>query len=123
MMSVLALLSMLFAFAALVLLVLWLFQLRDMREVGRLSRQIQSAAGVSRLPCQPSAMRMVRFSAASELPPIHRGIGLTGCGSIVMSRIVANAAMGNFGWQLMVPTKSTLDVNHNNVASIPLRLL
>ncbi|HXR52021.1 MAG TPA: EAL domain-containing protein [Steroidobacteraceae bacterium] len=50
MMSVLALLSMLFAFAALVLLVLWLFQLRDMREVGRLSRQIQSAAGVSRLP-------------------------------------------------------------------------
>src|ERR1700749_3764221 len=28
----------------------------------------------------------------------------------VMSRIVANAAMGNFGWQLMVPVKSTLDV-------------
>jgi ABC-type nitrate/sulfonate/bicarbonate transport system substrate-binding protein len=28
----------------------------------------------------------------------------------VMSRIVANAAMGNFGWQLMVPTKSTIDV-------------
>jgi len=28
----------------------------------------------------------------------------------VMSRIVANAAMGNFGWQLMVPAKSNLDV-------------
>jgi NitT/TauT family transport system substrate-binding protein len=28
----------------------------------------------------------------------------------VMSKIVANAAMGNYGWQLMVPTKSTLDV-------------
>src|ERR1700757_1976582 len=28
----------------------------------------------------------------------------------VMSKIVANAAMGNFGWQLMVPVKSTLDV-------------
>ena len=49
-MSVLALLSMLFAFAALVLLVLWLFQLRDMRAVARLSRQIQSMAGVARLP-------------------------------------------------------------------------
>lgn len=32
----------------------------------------------------------------------------------VMSRIVANAAMGNFGWQLMVPTKSTIDVNDLN---------
>ncbi|MET4271818.1 MULTISPECIES: ABC transporter substrate-binding protein [unclassified Bradyrhizobium] len=32
----------------------------------------------------------------------------------VMSRIVANAAMGNFGWQLMVPTKSTLDVKGLN---------
>jgi ABC-type nitrate/sulfonate/bicarbonate transport system substrate-binding protein len=32
----------------------------------------------------------------------------------VMSRIVANAAMGNFGWQLMVPTKSTLDVRDLN---------
>src|SRR6201985_1500072 len=32
----------------------------------------------------------------------------------VMSRIVANAAMGNFGWQLMVPTKSTLDVKDLN---------
>jgi NitT/TauT family transport system substrate-binding protein len=31
-----------------------------------------------------------------------------------MSRIVANAAMGNFGWQLMVPTKSTLDVKDLN---------
>src|ERR1700757_3204646 len=28
----------------------------------------------------------------------------------VMSKIVANATMGNFGWQLMVPVKSTLDV-------------
>src|SRR5438874_4907745 len=28
----------------------------------------------------------------------------------VMSRIVANATMGNFGWQLMVPVKSTLAV-------------
>jgi len=49
-MSVLALLSMLFAFAALVLLVLWLFQLRDMRAVARLSRQIQSVANGGRLP-------------------------------------------------------------------------
>jgi ABC-type nitrate/sulfonate/bicarbonate transport system substrate-binding protein len=32
----------------------------------------------------------------------------------VMSRIVANAAMGNFGWKLMVPTKSTLDVKDLN---------
>lgn len=32
----------------------------------------------------------------------------------VMSRIVANAAMGNFGWQLMVPAKSTLDVKDLN---------
>jgi ABC-type nitrate/sulfonate/bicarbonate transport system substrate-binding protein len=28
----------------------------------------------------------------------------------VMARIVANATMGNFGWQLMVPAKSTLEV-------------
>jgi NitT/TauT family transport system substrate-binding protein len=28
----------------------------------------------------------------------------------VMSKIVANASIGNFGWQLMVPAKSTLDV-------------
>jgi len=28
----------------------------------------------------------------------------------VMSKIVANATMGNYGWQLMVPAKSTLDV-------------
>jgi len=37
----------------------------------------------------------------------------------VMSRIVANAAMGNFGWQLMVPNKSTLavrDLNGKKVA-------
>src|SRR5436190_4070477 len=32
----------------------------------------------------------------------------------VMSKIVAKAAMGNFGWQLMVPTKSTLDVKDLN---------
>lgn len=32
----------------------------------------------------------------------------------VMSRIVANAAMGNFGWQLMIPTKSTIDVKDLN---------
>lgn len=32
----------------------------------------------------------------------------------VMSRIVANAAMGNFGWQLMVPAKSTLGVKDLN---------
>jgi ABC-type nitrate/sulfonate/bicarbonate transport system substrate-binding protein len=32
----------------------------------------------------------------------------------VMSRIVANASMGNFGWQLMVPVKSTLDVKDLN---------
>ncbi len=28
----------------------------------------------------------------------------------VMSKIVANAALGNFGWQLMVPAKSSLEV-------------
>jgi NitT/TauT family transport system substrate-binding protein len=32
----------------------------------------------------------------------------------VMSKIVANAAMGNYGWQLMVPTKSTVDVKDLN---------
>src|SRR6201995_2602462 len=32
----------------------------------------------------------------------------------VMSKIVANAAMGNFGWQLMVPTKSALGVKDLN---------
>src|SRR6195952_3735945 len=32
----------------------------------------------------------------------------------VMSRIVANAAMGSFGWQLMVPAKSTLEVKDLN---------
>jgi ABC-type nitrate/sulfonate/bicarbonate transport system substrate-binding protein len=37
----------------------------------------------------------------------------------VMSKIVANAAMGSFGWQLMVPGKSTLavkDLNGKKVA-------
>src|SRR5215813_10487288 len=32
----------------------------------------------------------------------------------VMSKIVANASMGNFGWMLMVPVKSTLDVKDLN---------
>jgi ABC-type nitrate/sulfonate/bicarbonate transport system substrate-binding protein len=32
----------------------------------------------------------------------------------VMSKLVANAAMGNFGWQLMVPAKSTLEVKDLN---------
>jgi ABC-type nitrate/sulfonate/bicarbonate transport system substrate-binding protein len=32
----------------------------------------------------------------------------------VMSKIVANATMGNFGWQLMVPAKSVLDVKDLN---------
>jgi NitT/TauT family transport system substrate-binding protein len=32
----------------------------------------------------------------------------------VMSKAVANGAMGNFGWQLMVLTKSTLDVGDLN---------
>ncbi len=36
-----------------------------------------------RLPCQPSAIRAVRFSAASEPPPIHSGMRLIGCSSIV----------------------------------------
>src|SRR5438552_6116247 len=32
----------------------------------------------------------------------------------VMSKIAANASMGSFGWQLMVPAKSTLDVKDLN---------
>jgi NitT/TauT family transport system substrate-binding protein len=32
----------------------------------------------------------------------------------VMSKIVGSATMGNFGWQLMVPAKSTLDVKALN---------
>ncbi len=32
----------------------------------------------------------------------------------VMSKIVAKASIGNFGWQLMVPAKSTLDVKDLN---------
>src|SRR6266436_4995952 len=32
----------------------------------------------------------------------------------VMSKIVANASMGNFGWQLMVPTKSATEVKDLN---------
>ena len=32
----------------------------------------------------------------------------------VMSKVVANGSMGNYGWQLMVPAKSTLDVKDLN---------
>src|ERR1700761_3802938 len=32
----------------------------------------------------------------------------------VMSKVVANGSMGNFGWQLMVPAKATLDVKDLN---------
>ena len=32
----------------------------------------------------------------------------------VMSKVVANASMGNFGWQLMVPAKSTTEVKDLN---------
>jgi NitT/TauT family transport system substrate-binding protein len=32
----------------------------------------------------------------------------------VMSKVVANGSMGSFGWQLMVPVKSTLDVKDLN---------
>ena len=46
-------------------------------------------SGVSREPCQPSARRIVRRSAASELPPIHSGIGAMGSGVMVMSVISA----------------------------------
>ncbi len=48
-MSVLGLLSLMFAFAALVFLILWLFQLRDSRAVARLSRAIQAASVGNRL--------------------------------------------------------------------------
>ena len=44
-MSVLGLLSLLFAFAALILLILWLFQLRDARALARLSLAVQAALG------------------------------------------------------------------------------
>jgi diguanylate cyclase (GGDEF)-like protein/PAS domain S-box-containing protein len=43
-MSVLGLLSLMFAFAAFVLLILWLFQRQDARAVSRLARAIQSAS-------------------------------------------------------------------------------
>src|SRR3984885_6353117 len=39
----------------------------------------------------------------------------------VMSRIVANAAMGNFGWQLMVLGKSTLDVKDLNEQKVAIK--
>ena len=49
---------------------------------GRSARRRRTIAavcsGVSREPCQPSARRIVRRSAASELPPIHSGIGAIG---------------------------------------------
>src|SRR6266704_6457713 len=44
---------------------------------------------------------------ATSLPAAGRKKG-------VMSKIVSNASMGNFGWQLMVPTKSTLEVKDLN---------
>jgi cobalt-zinc-cadmium resistance protein CzcA len=40
-------------------------------------------------PCQPSAIRIVRCRAASELPPNQSGIGLTGIGVMVMPSITA----------------------------------
>src|SRR5580658_6243687 len=49
---------------------------------------------------------------APSLPAAGRSKG-------VMSKVVANGAMGDFGWQLMVPTKSTLgakDLNGRKVA-------
>ncbi len=48
-MSVLGLLSLMFAFAALVLLILWVFQIRDARAVSRLTRAVQAAAAGSKL--------------------------------------------------------------------------
>src|SRR6266480_56642 len=44
---------------------------------------------------------------ATSLPAAGRKKG-------VMSKVVANAAMGSFGWQLMVLAKSTLDVKDLN---------
>src|SRR3954468_8405507 len=44
---------------------------------------------------------------ATSLPAAGRRKG-------VMSKVVANAAMGNFGWQLMVLTKSPLEVKDLN---------
>jgi NitT/TauT family transport system substrate-binding protein len=49
---------------------------------------------------------------APALPAAGRNKG-------VMSKVVANGAMGNYGWQLMVPAKSTLgiqDLNGKKVA-------
>src|SRR5204862_497437 len=46
-----------------------------------------ACSGVTWLPCQPSPVLTVRRCAASERLPCHIGILLTGCGSIVMSRI------------------------------------
>ena len=39
----------------------------------------------------------------------------------VMSKIVANASMGNFGWQLMVPAKSTLEVKDLNGKKVAIK--
>lgn len=47
-MSVLGLLSLMFAFAALIFLILWLFQLRDARALNRLVRAIQAATAGSK---------------------------------------------------------------------------
>lgn len=44
---------------------------------------------------------------APSLPAVGRSKG-------VMSKVVANGAMGDYGWQLMVPAKSTLDVKDLN---------
>src|ERR1700760_3307285 len=41
-------------------------------------------------------------------------LGSAGRKKGVMSKIVAKAAMGNYGWQLMVPTKSSLEVKDLN---------
>ena len=88
-MSVLALLSMLFAFAALVLLVLWLFQLRDMRAVARLSRQIQSLSGVARLP--------ERLDFDTDHPELA---ALSTAVNQLLYRVRRNAPSGSGGGQL-----------------------
>ena len=44
---------------------------------------------------------------APSLPAAGRNKG-------VMSKVVANGAMGNFGWQLMVPAKSPLGIKDLN---------
>src|SRR5690349_4368014 len=54
---------------------------------------------IGREPCQPSASFTARASAASELPPIQIGIGLTGSGSMRMSSMTArHNAVPNVRW-------------------------